>query len=82
MDDQQILQQVILNLRTIAPEITPDTIQTDQPLRDQIDLDSMDFLNFIISLHKTFAIDIPEADYAQLGSLDAIVAYIRSRRAA
>jgi acyl carrier protein len=47
------MNTVIENLQTIAPEVAAADVQRDQPLRDQIDLDSMDFLNFIISLHKT-----------------------------
>jgi len=73
------MNTVIENLQTIAPEVAAADVQRDQPLRDQIDLDSMDFLNFIISLHKTLGVDIPEADYSKLITLNNIVAYLKAR---
>jgi acyl carrier protein len=50
-------------------------------LRDQLDLDSMDALNFVIGLHEGFGVDIPESDYAKLTTLDGIVAYLASHLA-
>ena len=46
------------------------------PLRDQIDLDSMDYLNFIIGMHEKLKVEIPESDYQRLVSLDDIVSYL------
>jgi acyl carrier protein len=48
-------------------------------LREQIDLDSMYLLNLMIAIHQTTGVDIPEADYPQMASLNACVAYLRSR---
>ena len=59
-----------------------DELLGDRALRDQVDLDSMDWLNVIVGLHQRFGVDIPEADYAGLVSLDAIVAYLARRLAA
>jgi len=69
-------------LCAIAPETDPATLAADKPLRDQVDLDSMDFLNVIVRLHEVFGIDIPESDYGQLGTLDAAVDYFARRSAA
>ena len=78
MDEQTIRQTIFATLRTIAPEVTPDEIAADLPLRDQVDLDSMDFLNFLIGLHRKLGIDIPESDYAKLTTLDDLVSYLKA----
>ncbi len=63
----------------IAPEIEPATIDPEQPLRDQVDLDSFDFLNVIIRLHEVLGIDIPESDYAELLTLKGATDYLARR---
>lgn len=74
------IKTVILEvLASIAPEIEPDTIRTDQSLREQVDLDSMDFLNFMIGLHQRFQVEIPESDYEKLTTLDKIASYLAAK---
>jgi len=68
-------------LLQVAPEVDAAAIATDRPLRSQVDLDSMDWLNVIVGLHRRFGVDIPEADYTRLGTVDAIVAYLSARQA-
>ena len=80
MNEQQILAGVIATIEGIAPEVDGAALARAEPLRKQVDLDSIDWLNVIIGLHERFKIDIPEADYAQLTSLDAIVAYLEARQ--
>ncbi len=60
----------------IAPEADPATLAGDAPLRDQLDLDSMDFLNLLVGIHERTGLEIPESDYAQLSTLDELVAYL------
>ena len=79
MDEQAIRDTLFAVLRTVAPEVTPDEIVADQPLRDQVDLDSMDFLNFLIRLHERLGVDVPESDYAKLVTLNDFVAYLGAR---
>jgi acyl carrier protein len=50
-------------------------------LREQLDLDSMDALNFVIALHEELGVEIPETDYAKLATMDGIVAYLLARLA-
>ena len=69
-------------LTAVAPEIDPKSIEPGVSFRDQFDLDSMDFLNFVIALHKKLGIDIPEADYPRLYTLDKAVAYLASNAGA
>jgi acyl carrier protein len=81
MNTMEIRAGLFDALQRVAPEVDPATLAPDQALRSQVDLDSMDWLNFIVGLHERFGVDIPEADYAGLVSVDAIVAYLSARLA-
>ena len=63
----------------IAPEADLDQINPSSNLREQVDLDSMDMLNLLIAIHQATGVDIPEADYAKMASIDDAVAYLRTR---
>jgi len=63
-------------LSGIAPETDPASVGGDEDLREALDLDSMDFMNFMVGLHERTGIDIPEADYPRLRTLDGAVAYL------
>ncbi|KJJ99649.1 phosphopantetheine-binding protein [Burkholderiaceae bacterium 26] len=82
MNEGDIRAIVISALRAIAPEIDAATLRSDQPLRRQVDLDSMDWLNFLLGLHDKLKVEIPESDYARLVTLDDVVAYIVKASAA
>lgn len=70
----------ILNLLlSIAPEADAAQIKPDVDLREQLDIDSMDHLNFLIAVSKEFGIDIPEKDYPRLTTLNACGAYVADR---
>jgi acyl carrier protein len=79
VNEQDIHRGVIAAIRVVAPEIQDDELVAGRPLRDQVDLDSMDWLNVIVGWHQRFGVDIPEADYARLTTLDAIVAYLADK---
>ncbi len=76
---QEIRRAVVEALSAIAPEGDYDTLRGDRPLRDQLDIDSFDFLNVIIRLHEKLGVDVPEADYPKLATLDGATAYLASR---
>lgn len=76
MERERIRQLVIDKLTGIAPEVDPAEILPDQDLRSQIDLDSMDFLNFVIALSRELALDIPESDYSKISTLDSCIDYL------
>lgn len=82
MSGKDVRAAVIEVLKSIAPELEEAGLRPDRPLRDQIDLDSMDWLNVIVALHERLHVEIPESDYAKLTTLDAVVAYIGARRPA
>ena len=71
---------VLRVLGEIAPEADLASIKPDVPFREQLDLDSMDLLNFVVGVHEALGVDIPEADYGKLATLDACVAYLERRR--
>ena len=76
MNQAEIRVRVIKTLSGIVPELEADTLDPAASLRDQLDIDSMDFLNFLIALHQEFGVDVPEADAAKLSTIDACVAYL------
>lgn len=79
LDREQLKAAALEVLRGIAPEIEPGDITPATPLRHQVDLDSMDWLNFLIGLHQRLGVNIPEADYAQLVTLDNVLDYLQAR---
>jgi acyl carrier protein len=68
-------------LGAIAPEADFDAIAPDKLLRDQLDIDSYDFLNVVIRLHETLGVDIPETDYGKLATLNGTLDYLVARSA-
>jgi acyl carrier protein len=74
-----IRDEILSVLTTIAPEVEADDIEDEVLLRDQVDLDSMDWLNFLVGIHKRLNVDIPEADYASLRTLADVMRYVAAR---
>ena len=79
MDPADIRRALIDALASVAPEGDYDRLKPDRPLRDQLDIDSYDFLNVVVHLHEQLGVDIPEADYQKLATLDSAVAYLAPR---
>jgi acyl carrier protein len=82
MTNAEIRTIALATLKSIAPEIDEADLRPERPLRNQVDLDSMDWLNFLLGLHEKLKVEIPEADYAKLVSLDDVVAYLSAKVAA
>jgi acyl carrier protein len=82
MTNDEIRSTALRLLGNIAPEADPAQLQPNVGFREQLDIDSMDLQNFVISLYKHFGIDIPERDYAKLMTLDGCVAYLSAALAA
>lgn len=76
MNQTQAKSLIIDVLSAIAPEADYAALPGKAQLRDELDLDSMDFLNFITALHERTQVDIPEADYPKLFTLDGAVGYL------
>lgn len=79
MERQQLRKIVIGTLRSIAPEVEEGELVDGEVLRSQVDLDSMDWLNFLIGLHQKLQVDIPETDYAGLVTLDSVLDYLNRK---
>ncbi|WP_284614787.1 acyl carrier protein [Aquabacterium humicola] len=69
------------SIAAIAPEARIDDLVPRRSLRAQLDLDSYDFLQLLIELHERLGVDVPEADYARVDSLDGLLDYLAARTA-
>ncbi len=79
---QQNMQQIILAaIQEVAPEIEQDDIDMDEDIREECDLDSMDFLNYLIALKKSTAVSIPESDYSQVNTCNKMLSYLSEKLA-
>lgn len=79
MNANEIRKLAIDFLSGIAPEADLYALGDDEQLREVLDLDSMDFLNFVAALHQATGIDIPEADYRHLATLAGVQNYLGSK---
>jgi acyl carrier protein len=79
MDSAELARRVLSLVTGIAPDVDAAGVIPGIDFRDQFDFDSMDTLNFAIAWHRELGVDVPEADYAQLASLDKCVAYLLPR---
>jgi acyl carrier protein len=78
-NEKEIREVVLRALNNVAPEVDLESIDPGKNLRDQIDIDSVDFLNFVIGINKELGVDIPDADLAKLVTLNSCVAYLLPR---
>ena len=81
MTDIDIRAVVQEELSNIAPEIDLAMVDPAADLREALDIDSMDFLNFVTAIHHRLGIDIPELDYPKLITIDGAIAYIQMKLA-
>jgi acyl carrier protein len=79
MTEAEMRKIVLDTLGDIAPEADLAALPPGKDLREELDIDSMDFLNFVIALHEKLRVDIPEADYPQLVTVDGAVGYLMER---
>lgn len=79
MSDPDIRTVVYEELNNIAPEIDLATVDPAGDLREALDIDSMDFLNFVSAVHRRLGVDIPERDYPKLMTLDGAIAYLAAK---
>jgi acyl carrier protein len=82
MNDTDRYQIVRSVLAQIAPEVDLESIEPDTDLHTDLDIDSMDFLNFVIGLHEASGVDIPERDYPLLATPGGCVDYLRAHATA
>ncbi len=74
---KEACQQIVLDIiAEIAPDEDLSNVQPEVRLRDQLELDSMDFLDIVMELRKQHGIEVPEEDYPKLASLDSCAEYL------
>ena len=78
MNDEQIRQLIFAELSTIAPECDPASLAPGDNVREALDIDSYDFLQFLIALSEKLGVEVPEKDYNKLATLDGMVRYLSS----
>ena len=76
MDKEKVKQIVLDIIAEIAPDEDVTDVKPEIRLRDQLDLDSMDFLDIVMELRQQHGIDVPEAEYRELESLDSCAKYL------
>ncbi len=81
MNSEQIRKTVLEVMRQVVPEMEPATLDARVSFRDQFEIDSVDYLNFVLALEQRLEMRIPEVDYPRLSSLDGCVAYLGKRGA-
>ncbi len=79
-ENENLRQTVLRILGGIAPEADLTMLKPDISFRDQLDIDSMDFLNFVLALHKEFGVEIPESDYPKYATLNGCIAQLSAAR--
>ncbi len=79
MNRADIQRAVLQSLKAVAPEVDLSTLSGAEDLRDALDIDSMDFLRFVVDLHDKLHVDVPERDYPKIRTFDACVAYLASK---
>ncbi|MDA8230242.1 MAG: acyl carrier protein [Magnetospirillum sp.] len=82
MSPDAIRAVLIEEIRRAVPGSTPEALPDDRPIRDEVDIDSMDFLSLVTALHQRLGIPIPEADYGRLDTLGHAEAYLAAQVAA
>ena len=76
MSEDEVRQIILDIIHDIAPDEDLSDVKPDVRLRDQLDLDSMDFLDIVMELRKRHQIEVPEDDYMELSTLDGCVNYL------
>jgi len=79
MSRDQVRNSLIDSILAVAPEADFAEVRPDRPLRDQLDIDSFDFLTILQNLHERIGVDVQEADYGKMITLDGSVDYLMGR---
>ncbi len=79
MTRDEIREAVANIIRDIAPDEDQSNLIDSEPLRDQIELDSMDFLDIVMELRKRYKVEVPEKDYPELATMKGCVDYLEPK---
>ena len=76
VNGKQVKDIVLGIIAVVAPDADLSDVKSDVRLRDQLDMDSMDFLDIVMELRKRYKIEVPKEDYPKLATLDSCVSYL------
>lgn len=79
MNESQLREAVLTSLGQVAPEADPAELDPSTPIADQLEIDSMDFLDFVVALAERTGVEVAERDYPELVSVDDCVRYLAAR---
>lgn len=79
MSEAELRRIIFDGLRKIAPESEPEALAPDANVRKTLDIDSYDFLNFLIGLSEKLGIEVPESDYGRVRTLREMLSYLAER---
>ncbi|MCK5826476.1 MAG: acyl carrier protein [Desulfuromusa sp.] len=79
MTEAEIKTTIIAGLYQIAPEADFEELLPTENIREELDIDSFDFLNFLIGLDDKLKVEIPESDYEKLISMNDLIGYLQER---
>jgi acyl carrier protein len=80
MNEEEIKEIVFNLLKKIAPDTEPSALKPGENIRETLNIDSFDSLQFIVALNERTGIEIPEEDYGKIATLDTLMAYIKNKK--
>lgn len=79
MNSEILHQTIIVLLQQIAPDTVPATLKLEENIRETLNIDSFDFLQFVIALHEKTGVEIPEEDYGKINTIQNAITYIQNK---
>ena len=79
MNTEILHQTIVVLLQQIAPDTTPATLKLEENIRETLNIDSFDFLQFVIALHEKTGVEIPEEDYGKINTIQNAIEYIQNK---
>ncbi len=79
MNTEILHQTIVVLLQQIAPDTTPATLKLEEKIRETLNIDSFDFLQFVIALHEKTGVEIPEEDYGKINTIQNAIEYIQNK---
>jgi acyl carrier protein len=79
MNSEILHQTIVVLLQQIAPDTTPSTLKLEENVRETLNIDSFDFLQFIIALNEKIGVEIPEEDYGKINTIQNAIEYIQNK---
>lgn len=80
MTEANIKEIILKLLKNIAPDTEPEKLQPDDNIRTTLEIDSFDYLQFIVAIDETMSIETPEADYGKIGTLRSLTDYLLAKQ--